>query len=603
MANILFVDDDRDALELYAPFLRDHGHQVTAVSDGVHALAALDAAHFNVLVTDMVMPFIDGPRLARLVRHRYAGAPPFIVALSAATLEETRTEPHPFIDAYVAKGPFEGTAPILLEVINRRKGDKVVLKKREVRSRRITEELLESRRELEVILNRITQGVVLLNQEGLVLYANAPALQLLETPEEEILAQKLATAIPGARDLLSAESLEAVAGTGTTRRTILELHGGEVTARLELTPSSAEPEQRFFVLFTDVTAEHTFSKALKKSERGYRAIVESTTDLLWTIDTNGELTYVNPSKAHFTGFSAGEYYAKGAKILFGTPDPGELTEIIENALQRCGKGESFSMERKLPTKNGGYLWSLIRVSPLRDDAGSFIGLRCVATNVHRRRLAEEQLRRAVTEREALIREIHHRVKNSVQLIISMLRLRASRFSDSEVRAASREMENRFRVIATVYSHLYEYRSLDRLEGSTLIRNVVELARGDLPSFEVEIRGEPFVLALDHAIPLGLVIRELVSNVGKHVAPVTEAPRLWVQWEHEDKTLTIRFRDNGPGCPGSVLEQPKELGLLIAGSLMEQLGGEIVMEESPEGASLLVTARYHPPEPLEDTETI
>lgn len=603
MAKILLVDDDQDSLALYASFLRDHSHRVRAVSDGVHALAALDAGHFDVLVTDMVMPFIDGPRLARLVRHRFAGDPPLVIALSAATLEETRTEPHPFIDAYVAKGPFDRTAPILLSVIEEKRGRKEILKDRQVRSRRITEELLESRRELEVMLNELTQGVVLLNEEGLVLYANAPALQLLETAEEELLARPLTAAIPGARDAVSPESLRKIGTSGTAHRTILDLHGGEVIARLKVTPSPEDPEHRFFTLLTDVTAEHTFSNALKKSERGYRAIVESTTDLLWTLDTTGTLTYVNPSQAHFTGYSAGEYYAKGPALLLGTAERGELDTLLRDALRRCAGGESVSMERQLPTKSGGYLWSLIRISPLRDDGGDFIGLRCIATNVHRRRLAEEQLRRAVGEREALIGEIHHRVKNSVQLIISMLRLRLSRFSDLEVQEASREMESRFRVIATVYAHLYEYRKLDRLEGATLVTNVVQLAKNDLPPFRVELQGEPFVLSLDHAIPLGLIIREIVSNVGKHVAPVTREPSLKVEWLAEDGSLVLRFADNGPGFPRSVLEQPRELGLLMASSLVEQLRGSIRMEESPEGAALVVMASYTPPEPLEETETI
>lgn len=603
MATVLFVDDDTESLELYASYLRDNGHEVTAVSDGVHALAALDASHFDILVTDMVMPFIDGDRLARLVRHRFAGDHPFVVALSAATLEETRQEPNPFIDVYVAKGPFSETAPLLLRTIEDGKRREGIITSDRVRSRKVTEELLERRRELELILNRISQGVLLLDADGRLLYANDPALQLLGMREEDVLARSLIELSPFGDTELSKENFKRLASGRGSYRTTLELQGGEVTARAELTSSPDAPGNRFLLFLTDVSAEHAFSSALKRSERGYRAIVESTSDLLWTLDTRGELTYVNPASAHFTDFSAGDYYAQGPKLLFGTDSDEELAVILATSFEICRRGESHTIERKLPTKGGEGLWALVRISPLRDDAGDFIGLRCIATNVHRRRLAEEQLRRAVTERESLIQEIHHRVKNSVQLLISMLRLRLSEFSDPEVQKASVEMENRFRVIASVYSHLYEYRKLDRLEGSQLIRSVVNLARGELLPFDVEIAGPPFVLSLDHAIPLGLIVREIVSNVGRHVAPRTTEPFVRIDWNIRDGEMTLRFSDNGPGFSSGVLEQPRQLGFLIANSLVEQLRGEIRMEESSRGATLLVTLRYAPPEPLEETETL
>ena len=601
MARILFVDDDRDSLELYVSLLEDEGHEVTGVTDGVHALAALDRQIFDVLVTDLVMPFIDGDRLARLIRHRYATDKLFIVALSAAALEQNSRPARGYIDVLIAKGPLEETAPILLRTIEEKAGAKEeVLRYEAVRARKITSELLEQRRDLQLILNRMSQGVLAIDSEGLVLYGNQSALALLGVPEEELLGQPVLPHVEREEGRFSEDLLERLAAEGGVRRTTLELQGGEVIARGEILLLDEQPRRRFLIFLTDVTAEHAFSEALSRSERGYRAIVESTSDLLWTLDTEGTLTYVNPAESHFTGFSAGEYYASGPKLLFGTKDKNELREILEAAYRACGRGESFTIERPLPTKHGELTWSLIRVAPLRDDPGNFIGLRCIATNVHRRHLAEDQLRRAVAEREALIREIHHRVKNSVQLIISMLRLRFSSFPEGEVRRATEEMENRIRVIASVYAHLYEYRQLDRLDGSALLRNVVQLARAEDPRLVIEFEGEPFDIALDQAIPLGLITRELVANVARHVVPVTDRPKLRIAWTTDKERLRLQFEDNGPGFSERSLQNPESLGFLITLALAEQLQGTIEKEAGSGGATVTVTAAYNPPTPLEET---
>ena len=521
MARILLVDDDRESLDLYQEFLVEQGHQVTAVSDGVHALAALDKALFDVLVTDMVMPYIDGDRLAHLVRHRYATDPIFIIG-------------------------------------------------------------------------RMSQGVLALDKEGLVVYCNEAALALLGVAEEELLGRPIMPHVERERANYLADLFERLESDQQVVRTTLQLQGGQVAARGELVLIEDDGERRFHLFLTDVTAEHAFSNALTRSKRGYRAIVESTSDLLWTLDNEGRLTYVNPSAAHFTGFSAGEYYAGGPKLLFGTSNEKELGALLSEAFHKSRAGESYTTERQLPTKDGNRLWSLIRVSALRDDDGEFIGLRCMATNIHRRRLGEIRLREAVDEREALIREIHHRVKNSVQLIVSMLRLRFSGFPDSEVKEASLDMENRIRVIASVYAQLYEYQQLDRLDGAALLRDVAQLARAEEPRLVLELEGNTFLLPLDQAIPVGIIVRELVANVSRHVVPVTEYPQLTLPLTIKEESLVLNFEDNGPGFSQKELESPERFGFLIATTFVQQLEGSITCRREEGGSTVTVSVRYTPP---------
>lgn len=594
MASILFVDDDRITLDAYRQVLSNAGHELLAATDGVHALAILDTRAVDALITDMVMPYIDGDRLARIVAHRYKPRP-FTIALSAAAVEQEARLTNPCIDAYVAKGSINSTSQIILNALEGKRPHKGLLRPENLRKRRMTVELLDRREELNLILERMNQGVIRFDGSGIVLYANRGALDFLELDEAEAIGRSVRTLFMDTAVTELLDSNEATHGVST-------LQGGQLFVRLELTDPREDPEGGRLLFMQDVTAEHTFSASLERSEQGYRAIVESTGDILWTVDLAGNLTYVNPANRHYTGYSMGDYYAAGLPLLFGM-DREEVQSYLKEATDGCRRGESISLERRIPSKEGAPIWSLIRISPLKDETGTITGLRCAATNIDRRRMAEIKLRDAVEERETLIREIHHRVKNSVQLIISMLRLRLSRIDSEEVKRAAEDMESRIRVISQVYAQLYDHRRLNRLDGKRLIEAVVQNVRTEGVPFYLDMEGDTFLLSLDQAIPLGLITRELATNVADHVVPVNGEARLRIRWEVSGEEVAIRYEDNGPGPPEEELTTPSSLGFLISTSLADQLKGKLDLDRQSPASTVRLTFPYAPPRQVEEIETV
>ena len=129
---------------------------------------------------------------------------------------------------------------------------------------------------------------------------------------------------------------------------------------------------------------------------------------------------------------------------------------------------------------------------------------------------------------------------------------------------------------------------------------MQLARAEDPRLVIEFEGEPFDIALDQAIPLGLITRELVANVARHVVPVTDRPKLRIAWTTDKERLRLQFEDNGPGFSERSLQNPESLGFLITLALAEQLQGTIEKEAGSGGATVTVTAAYNPPTPLEET---
>ena len=602
MSRILLVDDDEDSLQLYRGMLADHGHEVAIAKDGVHALAALDRSTFDVMITDLVMPYIDGERLARLARHRFPNEPLLIVMFSAAATEHGAYT-NPYVDAYVAKGKPEATTLLLQDVIRRPEVGERLRVPPDVKPRRITRELLQTEEDFALVLEQMSQGVVRLDRNETVVSANRAALEYLSHKEEDFLGRSFWELL----EERTKEQFSPLFGPrpidGERRRSTIVLDKGTTVLRAELIAPKGSASNMLTLFLTDVTAEHTVSENLRRSERNYRSIVESTTDLLWTIDRQNNLKYISPGTLRFTGYSAAEYESAGVRLLLGAASEEELQSILSEAQARAYRGESYQFEKELPIKGDGHFWSLIKVSPLVDENGDCQGVEFLATNIDRSKKAEDKLRRAVVERETLIREIHHRVKNSVQVIVSMIRLRLGTHPDAEVQAIAEGLENRIRIIAEVYAQLYEHNSLDRLDGSALIDQSVALALDQMPRFAVEYQKEPFILSLDLAIPLALLVRELVRNVAYHVYPFVQSAHLRICSEVHDSELELRFTDNGPGMSAEQLENPYSLGFLIAQSSAAQLKGKLYCETPEEGGTtILLRCPYEAPPLLEEAGT-
>ncbi|MFW5694804.1 MAG: PAS domain S-box protein [Alkalispirochaeta sp.] len=602
MAKILFIDDDVETLQLYKEALVEAGHTVTGATDGIRALALLDRHSFDFVITDLVMPYLDGERVARLAKHRFPEENFRIILLSAAAVE-LGSYKNAHVDTYVAKGEPASTLAILREAIENVGTGPRVRSPQNIHPRRITKELLEAEEQFALVLQQMSQGVMRLTPEATVASANRPALNHLSVAEEDLLGRPLWDAVgePAGSQLLAL--FTPPLAEGERRRGTIAVDGGRAFLRAELLPAPGKAEELLFLFLTDVTAEHAVSEYLDHSGQSYRTIVESTNDLLWTVDTYNNLTYISPGTLRFTGYTPEEYHREGLRLLLGATER-EAQEILAEAQENCSRGVSYQFEKKLPVKQDGRAWSLIRVNPLLDNDGSYRGVVFVATDIDWRKRAEDQLRRAVEEREALIREIHHRVKNSVQIIVSMIRLRLGGHPSTEVQGIAEGLENRIRVIAGVYAQLYDYKSLDRVDGATLIRHSANLALDHMPTFEVRQEGDAFELTLDAAIPIGLLVREFVRNVGFHVYPYADSARLEIRWIIDGPVCEISFTDNGPGFEPSLLEAPESLGFLIVQSCAAQLQGELTYD-SPDAGGTRITLRcpHKPPSALEEIDTV
>jgi PAS domain S-box-containing protein len=230
------------------------------------------------------------------------------------------------------------------------------------------------------------------------------------------------------------------------------------------------------------------------------------------------------------------------------------------------------------------VWLLVNAEPQLAPDGGVQQVIVTFSDISERKRAEERLTLALAEKSVLIQEIHHRVKNNLQIIASLLKLQADGISDPQAHALLRDSQNRVRSMALVHEHLYQAPDLARIDFERYVRMLMtHLARSyDIhvhgSQIQLEIQVDRVLLEVDTAIPCGLIINELVSNSFKYAFPSgrTGSIQVWFTASDLDR-CTLTVRDSGVGlAPDFDLDTATSLGLQLVTMLTEQLGGTLAI---------------------------
>jgi two-component sensor histidine kinase len=197
----------------------------------------------------------------------------------------------------------------------------------------------------------------------------------------------------------------------------------------------------------------------------------------------------------------------------------------------------------------------------------------------------DRLAQSLAEKEILLKEVHHRVKNNLQIIASLLRLQAKTAGEGVVAAALSESQHRVESMALIHEQLYD---TDNLHDVDLAKHISALADNLFASYGVDatritrhLSVEPISLGADRAVPLGLILNELISNALKHAFPRGRAGSVWIEAKRMGGMLTVAVGDDGIGVPeGIEHKRPKSLGLEIVGTLTRQLKGTFQLDRGP-----------------------
>jgi len=201
-------------------------------------------------------------------------------------------------------------------------------------------------------------------------------------------------------------------------------------------------------------------------------------------------------------------------------------------------------------------------------------------DITERKQAEQRLAASLQEKEVLLKEIHHRVKNNMQVISSLLSLQAQQFQDREVREAFKESQGRIRSMALVHEKLYKAHNLSRIDFSdyvaTLTASLFRVYQVNPERIKYKMDLDKVLLDVNASIPCGLILNEIILNALKHAFPDGRAGEIHVELrEKEGGTVRLIVRDNGIGFPEGIdIRNTDTLGLQIVALLTDQMDGKI-----------------------------
>lgn len=300
-------------------------------------------------------------------------------------------------------------------------------------------------------------------------------------------------------------------------------------------------------------------------------IIQSMGEMLIVVDADDRIETVNRATVRELELSKDELLRKRVTMLFPDNDiPQAEPAGTHAALVRTG-------EHSLVTKSGSQIPVCWSGSELRAVDGTHQGAVYLATNITEQKRVEEQLRTSLNEKKVLLKEIHHRVKNNLQIVSSLLRLQAMRACDPETERLFHESEHQIRSMALIHEQLYRSQDLANIDFvqyvHTLARYLERSYGKEAQRITLHIDVDPVQLSIDEAIPCALLINELASNAMGHAFPQGQGGEIWIAFKTNDGRRMLSVRDNGIGLAqarASNGASNKTLGMDLVRALVKQL---------------------------------
>jgi PAS domain S-box-containing protein len=453
-------------------------------------------------------------------------------------------------------------------------------------------------------------GMLMMDEDGRIVLVNVQIEKLFGYPREELLGQRIEFLVPERfrerhpefRASFFAEPKSRAMGRG---RELFGLRkdGTEVPIEIGLNPLQT-PEGNFVLSsVVDITER-------KRSVEQFRLAIEASPTGMLMMDEAGAIVLVNVQIEKLFGYPREELLGQRIELLvperFRERHPDFRGSFFAEPKARAmGRGrELYGLH-----KDGTEVPIEIGLNPLRTSEGNFV-LSSVVDITERKRADRErdsllgqlrslnadleqrvndrtaELRSTLREREVLLQEIHHRVKNNLQVISSLINMQVRQLADVSSRDALEECQTRVLAIALIHEKLYQSKDYSRVPFSEyargLIDNVFSALGTSNDAITLELAIEDLLLGVDKAIPCGLILNELITNALKHAFPNGRKGSVRVELRREgDRDIAFAVSDDGVGMkPGFKLEESTSLGLSLVYTLVEQLEGSVDISTSP-----------------------
>lgn len=342
---------------------------------------------------------------------------------------------------------------------------------------------------------------------------------------------------------------------------------------------------------TDIDDRKQIEDALRQSEFKFRTIIENSTDAITLKDREGRYLLINPAGAGFLNLPVEQILGKRDEEIF-TPETGRLIWTADEQVMLGGVTQTYE---EIADCGGTQRIFLSTKAPYVSPLGEVQGVIGICRDITQRKLTEERLKASLEEKELLLKEVHHRVKNNMQVISSILSLQSQYVTDLQMQAILTDSRSRIRSMALIHEKLYQSGNLAQVDFAgyirTLVHNLFDCYNTSRNLIRLNLDVAEVALDIDTAIPCGLLLNELVSNSLKHAFPNGRSGTLDISLQLQSGQITLTVRDNGIGFAElSNVEEWGSLGLRLVRALIRQVGGTLKLTSNP-GTHLQITFPY------------
>lgn len=332
---------------------------------------------------------------------------------------------------------------------------------------------------------------------------------------------------------------------------------------------------------------------LKESQKRFHALTESAVDSIIIINSLSEIVFWNTSASKLFGFSKEEAEGQSVNII--------IPPKYEHAHYK-------GVESYLKTRNAKLIGKTIEIEAKKKDKSIFpieLSLSCWVSNnetffcaiirdITERKLTEKLLKKSLDQKESLLKEVHHRVKNNLQIITSLLNLQSNIIDNNQLKVIFRDSQDRINSMALIHEMLYKTDNFDKINYfdylKQLIPNLIVALHGSDNNINLKIEPSYIYFSISTSITLGLIVNEIVTNSLKHAFKNGEAGVLTVQLKKlKAPNYVLEIGDDGIGFSDDKDSKSKgSLGLILIHDLSAQLNGSIKKDHSKKGTNYIIS---------------
>lgn len=335
-----------------------------------------------------------------------------------------------------------------------------------------------------------------------------------------------------------------------------------------------------YVQAVNLTAKLLAERALADSEKQLRRVLDSLFAFVGVMSPDGTLVQANRAPLEAAGIDANDVIGKPFWDTYWWSYSDKVQDWLRAACQRVAAGEIVREDVVVRMAGDTRMALDFMLVPMRDDDGVITHLIPSAIDISDRQAAQTRIESALRERTVLLQEVHHRVKNNLQIIASLLRLQ-SRAAAPEVALALQDSENRVMAMALTHQLLYERTDFSALELGPYLKRLsgsLRDAHGALMNriqLRVDAPEDGLQIELTQAVPVALVVNELITNALKHAFTPHQSGIVQVTAARQDGEITVTVSDDGRGLPAdSPLSHGRSLGFSLVTLLTQQLNASL-----------------------------